>query len=388
MMDVNVELKPLHNEQEINQQWLEKMLSQKFGCSVAVNFWSSTLPRSGEGFLSEIALVNIEYTVNDNKQKEIRLVFKFLPKDTNLKSFLANGGLAKREVEFYHFTSSPKFQEVFHKTGVSLPVPEAYYAGFTEEAITIVMRDLSVDKYKSVIVRDGSTLSQTKTALQAVALVHAAGVIYLQKHKQNDGLGALAADFNTDFMDQFFIPNLNTLSEMYKGSSLAKTFRALIPLTKQIRSTSKRYPLLNTVVHGDLWAGQLLYSEDESSANLIDWQFCHVSNPVSDIMSMFFMSSDPEIFEENLDEILESYWHTFTETVTAGGASVDITLEQLMINIEEMWMHGFMVLAVSIHDFLSADNISESRLFRAFNFLEKKGVFKRFLAKFGNQEEA
>lgn len=387
-MAVNMELQPLHNEQEIDQQWLEKMLSLKFGCSVTVNFWTSALPRGRQGFLSEIAFVKVMYTVKDSEEGEIQLVFKFLPQDTNLKSFLSNGGLAKREVDFYQFTSTPEFQEICHKIGVTLPIPEAYYAGFTEEAITIVLRDLSMDKYKSVIVRDGSSLSQTKTALKAVALIHAAGVIYIQKHKQDDGLGALAAEFSTDFYDQFFLPNLNTLSEMYEGSSLAKTFRALIPVTKQIRSTCKRCPLLNTIVHGDLWAGQLLYSDDESLASVIDWQFCHVDNPVSDIVSMFFMSSDPKILEENLDEVLKSYWHTFSETVRAGGASVDITLEQLMANIEEMWMYGFMFLAVSIHDFLNGNNISESRLFGAFSFLENKGVFKRFLAKFGSQEKA
>lgn len=385
-MSKNQSVLPLQNYREINQKWLEEMLSQKYESPVTVHSWSSTLPRGREGFLSEIAFVRVKHSIKCNNEIETQLVFKFLPEDPSLVKFLSNGGLAKREVEFYQFVNSSEFKDICSKNNVNIPVPEAFYASYTEDAITIVLRNLSVDKYKSVIIRDGSTLSQTKTALHSIALIHAAGILYLQKYGQSDGLASLAAEFNTDFYDQFFLPNLKKLEEMYKGTSLCKVFRDFIPLTKHIRSTSRRNPLINTVIHGDLWAGQLLYSDDETLASVIDWQFCHIDNPVSDIMSMFFMSSDPKILEENLDDILESYWDTLSNTVQAGGGSLDITLEELMANVNDMWMYGFMFLTVSIHDFLNGDNISDERLKGVYRFLEKKGVFKRFLAEFGSPE--
>ncbi|KAG7155587.1 uncharacterized protein LOC121854804 isoform X2 [Homarus americanus] len=379
-------IQPLRNDKEIDQQWLETMLTQKFGNTVEVHSWASTLPNRREGFLSEIAFVKVKYTVEGSEAVETQLVFKFLPQEADLRSFLSNGGLAKREVEFYQFANSPHFQDICKKNGIVLPIPELYYAGYTEDAITIVLSDLNVDKYKCVIVKDGSNFAQTKTALQAVAVIHAAGVIYIHQHGQDSSLSTLAAEFNTEFYDQFFLPNLNTLAEKYDGSSMGDSFRAFIPLTKQIRSTSRKFPLINTIVHGDMWAGQLLYSDDESLASIIDWQFCRIDNPVIDIMSMLYMSSDPKLLSENLEQLLESYWQTFSKVVTAGGVTPDVTFEQLLANVENMWMYGFMFLAVSIHDFLNGDNISEYRLFGAMSFLEKNGFFKRFLEKYASQE--
>lgn len=384
-MSNNIEVLPLKSGDEINQIWLEAMLSEKYTSTVAVHSWSSRIPSGREGFLSEITFVTVKYSIDNSSEISSELVFKFLPQDPSLVKFLSNGGLAKREVEFYQFVNSSEFKSICNRNKLVVPIPEVFYAGYTDEAITIVMHDLSVDKYKSVIIKDGSSLSQTKTALQAVALIHAAGILYLQKHGQGDGLISLAAEFNTDFYDQFFLPNLKTLEEMYKGTSLSDTFKNCIPLTKQIRSTCRRRPLVNTIIHGDLWAGQLLYSSDEALASIIDWQFCHIDNPVSDIMSMLFMSSDPKILEENLYDLLESYWNTLYQTVEAGAGNLDIGLEQLNTNIDDMWMYGFMFLVVSIHDFLNGDNISHYRMTGAFRFLEKKGVFRRFFEEFRSQ---
>lgn len=379
-------LQPLAGDKDITQEWLEAMLSHKKGSAITVNFWSSILPREREGFLSEIAFVRVQYAALDRKEEECKLVFKFLPQDPKLVQFLANGGLAKREVEFYQFVSSQEFQVICAKSGIVPPVPEVYYAACTDTAITIVLQDLSVDQYKSVIVRDGITLSQTKTALQAMALIHGTGILYLQQHQEGGHLSPLAEEFKTDFYNQFFDPNMKTLTEMYAGSSLSMVFKALTPLTRHILSTSRRHQLLRTVVHGDLWAGQLLYSADESSASIIDWQFCHVDNPVSDVMSMFFMSTDPHVLEEYLEDIMQDYWGILCKVVEAGGGELGVTFEQLMSNVEEMWMYGFMFLAVSLHDFLGSDNISQGRLLGAFTFLEKRGVFAKFLAEFGREK--
>lgn len=381
-----MDLHPLGGDKDITEEWLEKMLSHKKGSTIKVNFWSSILPREREGFLSEIAFVRVQYTSQCEEKKDCQLVFKFLPQDPKLVQFLANGGLAKREVEFYQFVSSPEFRGICAKSAIVPPVPEVYYACYTDSAITIVLQDLNVDQYKSIIIRDGSTLSQTKTALQAIALIHGAGILYLQEHQETDHLSSLAEEFKTDFYEQFFGPNMKTLTEMYASSSLSKIFKALTPLTRQIGSLSKKHQLVRTLVHGDLWAGQVLYSADESAANIIDWQFSRLDNPVIDIMSMFFMSTDPQVLEEHLDDIMQDYWDVLCRVVEAGGSDLGVTFEQLMANVEEMWMYGFMFLAVSLHGFLGRDNISQKRLLGAFTFLEKRGVYAKFLAQFENKE--
>lgn len=348
------------------------------------------------------------------RRENCRLVFKFLPHDPVLITFLNNGDLAEREVEFYKFVCSSEFQNI----GVKVPVPEVYYASYTKDAITLILRDLNQDDYGSVIIRDGSSLDQTKTAFRAVAAVHAVGYLYLQRYGKQTGLSTLAKEFKNEFYEQFFQPNLKTLVDMYKGTSLSEIFKALIPLTAEIRATSSRNPFLETVIHGDLWAGQLLYSQDQQLASIIDWQFSHLDNPVSDIMSMFFMSTDPCVLENHLLEILEDYWTTFCSILKVGGGNTTETgrvwkvgvkdqkrnrnapltekenstsqdsvgLEDLAANVEEMWMYGFMFLTVSLHDFLNGDSISRDRLDGTMTFLEKRGVFRRFLEKFGGRK--
>lgn len=381
-----VDIYPLRSDKDITQEWLEKMLSHKKNTIIKVISWSSVIPREREGFLSEIAFVSIQYTLQCGEVEECKLVFKFLPQDPSLIQFVTNGGLAKREVEFYQFVCSPEFQVICAKCNIVPPVPEIYHASYTESAITIVLKDLNVEQCKRFIIRDGCTLTHTKTALQAVALIHGAGILYLQQYQEGDHLSSLAEEFKTDFYEQFFVPNMKTLSEMYTNSSLGKIFKALTPLTKHILSTSKRHQLLKTVVHGDIWAGQLLYSADECFVKIIDWQFCHLDNPVSDIMAMFFMSTDPQVIEEHFEDIIHDYWEILCRVVETGGGQVGVTFEQLMANVEEMWMFGFMYLAVSIHDFLGSNNISEKRLLGAFTFLEKRRVFEKFLAEFGSKE--
>lgn len=507
------ELPPLKSDKEISGPWLEAMLGRKIGTPVIVESWSVRLPEGREGFLSEIAFVEVEFMKQEVSQKECggtdeestwemgcdepsnngkgcggagsggeerssmelgcepsssgacggneqntkkcskdegivgeferkersknekgtgivkrqkikngegkrrencRLVFKFLPHDPALISFLDNGDLAEREVEFYKFMSSSEFQDV----GVEVPVPEVYYASYTKDAITLILRDLNQDDYGSVIIRDGSSLDQTKTAFRAIASVHAAGYLYLQRYGKQTGLKTLAREFKTEFYEEFFQQNMKTLVDMYKGTSLSEIFEALIPLSAEIRATSHQNPFIETVVHGDLWAGQLLYSQDQQFASIIDWQFCHLDNPVGDIMSMFFMSTDPRVLENHLTEILEDYWTTFCNILTVGGGNTTETgrvwkvgvkdhegsrnilltekenstchdsvgLEELVANVEEMWMFGFMFLTVSLHDFMNGDNLSRDRLDGALTFLEKRAVFRRFLEKFGGRK--
>lgn len=381
-------LKPLSVIEEVNQQWIEKMLSLKFGIPVTIHSWSYRLPSGREGFLSEIGFLKVLYSGIDGHRTDLQLVLKVLPKDPMIKQFMANGGLAKREVEFYRFINTKEFQDICSKSGIMLPVPEMYFAAYTEEAITIVLQDLSVDKYKSVIVKEGSNLLQTKVALQAVAQIHAAGLIYINKYGEaNHNLATLGSEFNTDFYDQFLIPNLNVLVKMTEGTPLSESVKSLIPKAKSIYNLPKIYPLIKTVIHGDLWSGQLLYTDDESKASTIDWQFCRVDNPVTDVLSMFFMSCDPVVLENHLEELLNSYWMSLTKPLQSLGITLDVTFEHFKTNVENLWLFGFVFLVISIHDFIGGDNISNERILGAINFLEKKGVFSNFVKMTENKED-
>ncbi|KAK7078113.1 hypothetical protein SK128_025517 [Halocaridina rubra] len=373
-------LEPLSCIEDVNQQWIERMLTPKFGASITVQSWSYRIPASREGFMSDIAYLHILCCTAEGQQKNLRLVLKVLPKDKDRRQFMIRGGLDKREIYFYNFIMSKEFQVICSDIKLVLPVPDVYYAGYVENAVTLVMGDLSFKKFKSVIIPEGTTLNQTKIAFQALGRIHAAGLIYINKYGEKcSNLAEVASVFNNDFYDEFFVPNLETMIKMYKNSPQEEIIKALVPKTKEMIYLRNRYPLLKTVIHGDFWAGQLMYSDDESEAIVIDWQYCSINNAASDILSMFFMSCSPHILEYHLDEVLKSYWNSLQAVMEAAAVAINVTYEEFRENIENLWLYGFMMIAISIHDFLGAGNLTHERLHGYIDFLYRKGVFAKFI---------
>lgn len=373
------DLKPLSLIEDISHQWVEKMLSLKFGNPVTLQSWSYEYPETPEGFMSEIVYLKVVYSGSGDEKLQLKLVLKVLPRELERKQTIALGGLDRREIAFYKFVNTQEFKDMCLKSGVKLQVPEVYYASYFNGEITLVMQDLNNDNYKSGIVKEGNNLAQTKVAVQAIAQLHAAGLAYLEKYGESGILADLAEEFKFTCFDKFFIRNLNTLADMYKGTALADSMKSLIPYTKDILEMRKRFPLIRTVVHGDYWAGQLMYSEDESNVMMIDWQHCNVDNPASDILSMLFMSSHPSVLEDHLEEVVQSYWESLSFNAKKFGVSLDITIEQLRQNVDDLMLFGFMMVGISIPEFLGGGNITPERLFGYVNFLEKKSIVSKYV---------
>ncbi|KAF2360186.1 Protein of unknown function DUF227 [Trinorchestia longiramus] len=359
---------------DLNQIWLEKMLSSSLMASIRIENYEIKFPSRLQGFLSDIFFVDINYIINGLK-KNSNLVFKLLPSKKELADFVENGSLAEREVKFYKFSSSDAFQRVWKASSVEHLIPKVLYADVNKSAVTIVMDDLRDHNYELVITRDGSSLKETIAIARSAGLVHAAGVSYHQEH----GCFPVPSRENTDFYDQFLIPNLKTLAKIYSHKPISTVFSELEFVTKEMRATPDRHPLFNTVIHGDLWAGQSLFSPNREEVCLIDWQFCTSGNPVIDLQALFFMSTDPQVLEESLDEILSEYWSSFSGALEKESVECPVSWQQFRDNVERLWIYGFVFLAASIHDFLDGDSISNKRINGYLDFLAKRNVFHSFL---------
>lgn len=367
-------LNPLRSAKNVSKEWIQRMLSFYFKTKVEVLKFNSKLPSNTQGFLSEISFLSVEYCLN-NEIKSSKYVFKFLPTEDDLLSFIHQGGLAKREVDFYRFAQSETFKSVCEASAIKRLVPTVLYSCLDQSALTIVMEDLREDNYELVLNRDGSTLVETQAALCAIAHVHAAGIIYQQKHGRHE----LDVPTDNSFYDQFLIPNLKFLADRADiDSQRQKNMLHLIQFTEQMRMWPLRYPLFDTVIHGDLWAAQTLFSPNRTAACILDWQFSTIGNPVIDIQAMFFMSSDPVALDEHLEEVLFAYWRTFSDCLKKHEVKCPVSYNQFKSNVENMWICGFMFFAVSIHDFIKGDSISEKRLEGQLQFLEKRDVFSNF----------
>ena len=377
-MDDNHPLEPLKCFKDLNNIWLENLVSKHYKRTVASLSWSSQSPTAREGFLSELIFIDVKVTLVDNAEEHLNLVFKFLPQEKDKYDFVTGSFLDLREVQFNLFFDTV---DILKDSGLHLPVPKVYYAGRSPTAMTLVLGNMVPLKYKMISTPEGSNLSQTKVALRCIAVLHAVGLAYKAKH----GLDALkqklmTIPFSFDFVDTFLSPNLETLIGLYEdGDPHIDLLKALKRHVKPMMRGIFKEPFMETLVHGDYWAGQILYSEDESKACVLDWQFGHVGNPVADITSFLLMSSQENVYENHVDEVLVAYWETLTSTLDAAGVVISTTYEQLKTNVNSNWMHGFVAVAASMHDFLPGNKITIKRTKGYIRFLRERGYFDSFL---------
>ena len=378
----SISLKPLKCLEDLNTEWMEHLLALKYKKrSVNVVSWSSRVPNVREGFLSELAFVELSVTVSGDRVEQLNLVFKFLPQEEDKYDFVTGSFVAQREVCFNHFFNTCVITDDFKKKGIKIPLPEIYFAGSTSDAMTLVLQDMSPFKYKMLNPSEGSNLAQTIVALQSIAVLHAVGLAYVAAH----GIDALSEKLmpvpcNLDFIGTLLTPNLTVLADLYEnGDPLIDTLEKMKNYVKQLINISDRNSFINTLIHGDYWAGQILYSEDESEACILDWQFGCVGNPVVDITCFLLMSSQADVYRNHLDKVLQTYWLTLTSTLDIAGVPLNVKYEQLKLSVERNWMHGFMVTASSISTFLQEDKITVARTKDLMSFLQDEGYFDTFL---------
>ncbi|XP_042875024.1 uncharacterized protein LOC122255178 [Penaeus japonicus] len=374
-MDKDSLLTILRSEKDLSTSWLEKLMTMKLKRDVRVTSWTARVPEEKDGCLSEISFVHVEYQDSSNQSKKQSLVFKFMPRDKHLIEFMKCGNLARKEIEFYKLVATEDFQLFCERTGLRHPVPDVYWSFMKDDLLTLVMHDLSTDDFRVDIPLEGNHLLQTKATLHSIAVIHAWGIASLKKY----GKGFFNVPSKADFLGDFFTNGLEKQIEIFQGTPTEQTLKAIQPLSEDL--IKMRSPFFDTVIHGDLWAGNVLFSPDDATAAIIDWQFACVDNPACDLVTMLLISSHPEVLRRHLTEVLESYWQALTNDLRVNGAAVEATLQDLMDSVEEMWMYGYMFYTVSLIEMMANEKTNVDRLRCIVTFLEERGAFKKFLQK-------
>lgn len=368
-------LSALASGQEISQHWLEKVLSYSLAIDVRISSWTVKSPETQEGFLSEIKFVRVVYSTLEGTEHEISVVVKLLPQTSDTLQVVKVGQLGQREVEFYKFSSSEAFMSFCQKSGLNNPVPNAYWADFTDDRLTIVLQDLTSDGYKHIVVPEGNSPVEMKCILRSIAAVHAAGVGSTQICK----LKALGSPFDPKDFEELVTAGLQKQIELFQGTPTVTSLMSLKTFPLEMIETGQRHPFIDTVVHGDLWTPNAMFSADKNWACIFDWQFAYIGNPMADIATLFLCSADPCVYNHHLLEVLRYYWDSFDQSLKNNNILLDLTFEDMLQNLENMWIHGFMVFSAWTHCNLENGKITEERVRAVVSFLEKRGVFVNFL---------
>lgn len=373
-MAASSEVLPLTSVAQISKEWLASILNLKMKSPVNIESLETNIPNSKAGFLSDICFVKAVCSI-ENTTHDLALIVKLMPQHAEIVAFMKRGNLGEREVAFYKHAGSEEFLKFCHVSGLDHPVPEVYWSSLKDNSLTLVLRDLNAKGYRMHLLPEGNKLQQIKCTFKAIAVIHAFGCNAISKH----GKEYFHVPYDSGYLNDIVCLGLEMLIDMLKGSPLAETFTSLVSMHKDMISTSDKYPLIETLVHGDLWAGNVMFTEDDKAASIFDWQFACVGNPLCDITSMLLMSAEPSVYENHLNEVLECYWESFTNALMKNNVEIAITFESVISNLEKLWMHGFMFFTASLPDMMGNGKITEARVQKAISFLDRIGVFTTFI---------
>ncbi|MPC24325.1 uncharacterized protein LOC123514357 [Portunus trituberculatus] len=368
---------PLSSPAEVTQAWVEQVLRHKLGSSLKLNSWSVKLPETKNGYLSEVCFIQAYFSTKEEAPEEkLSLFAKFMPESEKaLQDFMKTCRLAEREVEFYKHAFSREFRDFCETSGMHHPVPKVYWAGLEDSKMTIVLQDLCSDGLRLSAPMEGNSLKQIKCVLATVAVIHGSGIATIQKQGKHPG----DIPLDMSHLSHYVTKGINAQINLFEGTPTVDILRALLPKASELFSVPEKHPFLKSIIHGDLWAANVMFSQDDQHACIFDWQFACVGNIVCDITTLLLMSAEMSCYTEHLTEILECYWKCFEQSLQRNGVSIDVSFQDFVCNVELIWMYGYSFLCASLPGLLET-HITEDRVRAVVHFLEERGVFKKFLS--------
>ena len=188
----------------------------------------------------------------------------------------------------------------------------------------IVLEDLNKLGFSLANRKQRLNFAETKLLLEKLAKFHAASAVLhendpklLQYFMEGPFSGDELTPIHFFFMAsmQETIKTVESNPELSQYADKLKAFgETLFERMKRIlsRSSSDKMQVLN---HGDLWINNILFTKDHKDAVLVDFQESFFGSPGVDLNHLIYTSSDFEVHEKHLDELLESYTNTLATTL-------------------------------------------------------------------------
>ncbi|KHJ83779.1 hypothetical protein OESDEN_16518, partial [Oesophagostomum dentatum] len=100
-------------------------------------------------------------------------------------------------------------------------------------------------------------------------------------------------------------PELSCI-KTFLANTVEKDPHFLVSLIKQCSKNER----LSVLVHGDLWAPNIIWKDETTVAGIIDWQVVHQGSPVEDFLRVLCTSTSVENRRDLLHPLLDHYYST------------------------------------------------------------------------------
>ncbi|XP_017052354.1 uncharacterized protein LOC108095695 [Drosophila ficusphila] len=313
------------NESLVIPKWLTKSKFQSLltkdepDYNTIIKFTAVAAVPPGGNFASVLVRVYLDLKMNDETRKRKSYVVK-----TTLDS--DKGGKAVNEMRYFHkeqqmySTFLPEFEKIYREAGHPVQlVPKCLEIGEMEGNLYFIFEDLAPKDYVSADRTKGLNMDQMRLSLRKLAELHAASVIYKDRH------GPYPIDFAHGFAKkdniQLSVGRFESKAPEYKEAmktwgideSYLKNFPTAEQYGKLCRESLHVDPQdFNVLTHGDFSACNILFKYAEngslSEALLLDFQLCKWGSPAQDLLMIITISVAKDLRLREFDNFVRIYW--------------------------------------------------------------------------------
>ncbi|KAL3104578.1 hypothetical protein niasHT_022289 [Heterodera trifolii] len=196
-----------------------------------------------------------------------------------------------------------------------LPIPFAVHPIPSNQQMEqgfLLMEDLSVKGVQPNFY-EGLTAGQVESTIVQLAKLHAFTLTFprhlLLRFRVNE-YGRM-----DEMEDQLAQRVLSLDSPFFKRHQ--KTLRAFISKHNKLKTdVHERYGIRPVLCHGDLWSNNLFFNRLDNGepgdqlSSIIDWQTCHASTGLNDVIRIIFSSVNAPLRRERMNDWLDLYFDT------------------------------------------------------------------------------
>ena len=253
----------------------------------------------------------------------------------------------------YHLREILFYQKISNEL-LNANIPKCFNKKFSKEFL-IVLQNLS--NITEIKFKTGFKLNQVKLVLKQIAKVHS---LFMNIHKKSLEKYFINQDWNLSKLI-----NDNKLLYIKRTKSILKdidNYKFLKKSTqncllKVITSYSNYYDKINnsikykSLVHGDLWLSNILFSNNEMY--LIDWQFLFYGNSFIDIFFLIYTSISFEMLIKNENYLLNYYYNELISNKNINNEIINYDYKSFLLDLKLSKINSCLYLLSSNRTWLS-----------------------------------
>ncbi|XP_072384200.1 uncharacterized protein [Diabrotica undecimpunctata] len=291
----------------------------------------------GEGHLGEIAFLSFK---NKNTSKDHHLVVKQCltggKETTKFMSMCFNN-----EIYFYTkvMPALQEFQKSYPKVEIFNDIPKCLATCLKKGEEKLVMENLKIKGYKVHPKKIPLNSKMYETIFKKYGKFH--GISYAFKHYHPQKFSELGAEYHQNMkrlVDQGLMKSVisgccNKVKEFLEEENeikIIESFKKYCDNGVQMYLDALAYKSPYSVfIHGDCWSNNMMFkynkSGDIEDLKLFDFQLTAVGSPVLDLSYCFYSGADEDSIS-NLDNFLDIYYRSLSETLKEYGCNAETVL--------------------------------------------------------------